>query len=160
MSELRLAQLVLRASEAVLRQQQQTISVPRRFQYMIRDIWELQNRLVQMNRRQAIHCLHHSRFRAAYDFLLLRARIEPTLASVATFWTELQELPEDQRKDRRSHEISKVHGHRHRIPSGLAQGRCKDLDDPESKGDFRNLAFALDVVDFAVLIHALSLSFC
>src|SRR5216683_6845960 len=66
---------------------------------------------------------------------------------------------EDRRKDRRAGQVAEVHRHRHRIAAGLAEGGCEYLDDPESQGDFRNLARALGVYPvFAVLIHAASLS--
>jgi len=66
---------------------------------------------------------------------------------------------EHRRKDRRSGQVAEVHRHRHRIAAGLAEGGCEYLDDPESQGDFRNLARALGVDPvFAVLIHAASLS--
>jgi poly(A) polymerase len=89
---------------------------------MIKDIWELQSRLVQLNRRQAQHCLHHARFRAAYDFLVLRARTEPELVNIANFWTEIQELPDEARKE-------KIHS----LPGRKAKSSRKGNRKPKSK---------------------------
>ena len=58
----------------------------------MRDIWLLQLRLQQTQPKRAIRLLSHPKFRAAYDFLLLRARIEndPKLKQLGEFWTDFQ----------------------------------------------------------------------
>jgi poly(A) polymerase len=41
--------------------------------------------------------LEHRRFRAAYDFMLLRSRIGEVDPEVAAFWTEVQEMSGEER---------------------------------------------------------------
>jgi poly(A) polymerase len=41
--------------------------------------------------------MNEKRFRAAYDFLLLRAIEEPELQELADWWTTLQEVDADER---------------------------------------------------------------
>ena len=80
------------AAADVLTKQSRSISIPKRFSLPARDMWTLQIRLKQTHPRKAERLLTHPKFRAAYDFLLLRARVEghPDLKSLGQFWTEFQ----------------------------------------------------------------------
>jgi len=63
-------------------------------------VWHLQLRLERRNPRSIGPLLEHRRFRAAYDFLLLRAgnaEVEPELAQ---WWTEMQTLNSTEQQDR------------------------------------------------------------
>jgi poly(A) polymerase len=83
----------------VMHRQIQRIMIPKRFSTPIREIWQLQNRLPKRYGRRAYQLLEHPKFRAAYDFLLLRGQIEGgDLLELADWWTEFQEADEDQRK--------------------------------------------------------------
>ncbi len=72
--------------------QQQHISVPRRFGMFAREVWQMQSRLEERNPRFVKRTLRHKRFRAAFDFLVLRADYEDSLKKKAAWWTEIQEL--------------------------------------------------------------------
>src|SRR5690554_6962741 len=80
------------ASADAVALQTRSISLPKRFSIPMRDIWILQLRLTQTTPRRAVRLLTHPKFRAGYDFLLLRAKVEndPQLKSLAEFWTQLQ----------------------------------------------------------------------
>lgn len=83
------------AADEVLSKQAQTVSIHRRFSSMAREIWCMQPRFLKKNQRRAERMVHERRFRAAYDFLLLRVSEEPELREVADWWTKIQsELPE------------------------------------------------------------------
>jgi poly(A) polymerase len=85
------------ACDAVLARQLRRIAVPKRFSLPMRDMIALQPRFERRSGRRALRFLDHPRFRAAYDFLLLRAasgEIDPELAQ---WWTRLQELPPSER---------------------------------------------------------------
>ena len=56
----------------------------------MREIWRFQPKLEQPRQKQVLELLHHRRFRAAYDFLLLRCETEEKLTKMANWWTELQ----------------------------------------------------------------------
>ena len=93
----------LRAYEAagadVLDRQIHHVSLPRRFSLFAREVWELQPRLVNRRGRGAAAGLFsHPRFRAAYDFLLLRAEAGEDVAEHAKWWTRHQEAGEDVRR--------------------------------------------------------------
>lgn len=70
--------------------QQQRISIPRRFTAPMREMLALQPRFEQINGRRALKLLEHRRFRAAYDFMMLRAEVGEIPANVAEFWTNVQ----------------------------------------------------------------------
>lgn len=76
--------------QATLRQ----ISIPRRFSLPMREIWEFQPRLQRQRKPQEM--IQNRRFRAAYDFLLLREAAGEDAGGSGAWWTEQQELPEHQ----------------------------------------------------------------
>lgn len=87
------------AMNEVLHRQIQRIMIPKRFSTGMKEIWQLQHRLTKRFGRRAYQMLEHPRFRAAYDFLLLRGQIEGgDLLELADWWTEFQQAPVDQRK--------------------------------------------------------------
>lgn len=76
-----------RDSFALLRQR---VTPPRRHAYFARDIWELQPRLARRRGDDIEALLAQRRFRAAYDFLLLRAEVGEVPAALAQWWTRAQ----------------------------------------------------------------------
>jgi poly(A) polymerase len=56
----------------------------------MREIWMLQLRLENKGGRRSQRLLTHPRFRAAYDFLLLRAEAGEVPTETGDWWTELQ----------------------------------------------------------------------
>jgi poly(A) polymerase len=72
----------------VIRRQSQSTTIPRRFATPMREIWELQHRLIA--RKQAQRLAAHPRFRAAYDFILLREQAGESLNGAGEWWTRFQ----------------------------------------------------------------------
>jgi len=79
------------ASDAVISHQISSTSMPRRFTHMARDMWALQVRLKNIRGKRPLKLLAHQRFRAAYDFLLLRAEAGEDIQELASWWTAFQE---------------------------------------------------------------------
>lgn len=79
------------ASDQVLYEQVRRTAIPRRFSTVTREIWLMQYRLNRTRGRRAMRVLDHPKFRAGYDFLLLRASEDESLAPLAEFWTQAQE---------------------------------------------------------------------
>ncbi|MEP7096892.1 MAG: polynucleotide adenylyltransferase PcnB, partial [Dokdonella sp.] len=88
------------AVDRILREQAQRVAIPRRFTITIEEIWALQPRFAQRTKKRAMRLLEHPRFRAAYDFLLLRAHESAELAELGTWWTEAQEIAPDELAER------------------------------------------------------------
>lgn len=80
------------AAARVLREQAQRVAIPRRFTLAIEEIWALQPRFAVRTKKRVFRLLEHPRFRAAYDFLLLRANESPEMAELGRWWTEAQEI--------------------------------------------------------------------
>lgn len=79
------------AAEEVLAAQQLRIAIPKRFSVPMREIWITQGRFENRRSGPAKRLLTHPRFRAAYDFLLLRAQAGEEGAPVlADWWTQAQ----------------------------------------------------------------------
>lgn len=74
-------------------------AIPRRFTSVMRDIWGLQLRLPKNGGRKAYRLVEHPKFRAGYDFLLIRGQIEGgTLRTLGEWWTEFQDADEEARQ--------------------------------------------------------------
>lgn len=80
------------AADAVIQSQLDRIALPRRFSLPLREIWELQPRLSLCTGKRPLRLLNHPRFKAAYDFLLLRAETDDQLAELAAWWTHFLSL--------------------------------------------------------------------
>ncbi|MCC7041235.1 MAG: polynucleotide adenylyltransferase PcnB [Burkholderiales bacterium] len=86
------------AMEQVLSAQAERISVPRRFEANIKEIWGLQPRFEQRAGARPQRLVEHERFRAAYDFLLLRATCGEVPEELATWWTRFQDAAPAERE--------------------------------------------------------------
>ena len=85
------------AAQQTISAASQHISIPRRFSQPMREIWEFQLRLQHRRGRKAAELVDHRRFRAAYDFLLLREQAGEETGELGAWWTEFQELSMEQR---------------------------------------------------------------
>ncbi len=83
------------ASADVIREQTRRVAMPRRFVYAMEEIWALQLRFPDRRRKRVLRLLDHPRFRAAYDFLLMRQGESEAIAESGRWWTEVQEMPRD-----------------------------------------------------------------
>lgn len=78
----------------VLSTQIKTISIPKRFTMVIREIWLLQYRFTKRHGKRPFQLLSHPRFRAAYDFLAIRALSGDEDVTLADWWTKFQDVNE------------------------------------------------------------------
>jgi len=82
------------AATEVLAGQARRVSIPKRFSYPMRDIWQLQPRFLQRNGKRPHRLMSHPRFRAALDFFLLRAEAGEVEQKEADWWMRFQAQPE------------------------------------------------------------------
>ncbi|MBU1223275.1 MAG: polynucleotide adenylyltransferase PcnB [Gammaproteobacteria bacterium] len=85
------------AMDEVLDAQRGQLAIPRRYDGMMKEIWALQPRFEQRGGQRPFRLLEHPRFRAAYDFLLLRAESGEVDAELGEWWTRFQEVGDDER---------------------------------------------------------------
>ncbi len=88
------------AAADVVSWHQTRISIPRRFSAPMREMIALQPRFTTTKGRRALTLLEHKRFRAAYDFMLLRAELGDVDQDLAKFWTDIQTCSQEERMDR------------------------------------------------------------
>lgn len=87
------------AAQQVLSRQLQHTSIAKRFSLPMRDIWDLQQRLPRRRGKRADQTLEHPRFRAGYDFLLLRESAGELTAGLGGWWTQYQTLDDEKRRE-------------------------------------------------------------
>jgi poly(A) polymerase len=89
--ELSSPEAMTRAAHEVSARQRPHVAIPKRFSLLMTEIWALQPRLEQRQGKHPYRLLTHPRFRAAYDFLVLRSESGEADPEVAAWWTRFQE---------------------------------------------------------------------
>ncbi len=85
------------AADLVIQIQARHVALPRRYSLPMREIWTMQLRLTFITGKRPLRLLDHPRFRAGYDFLLLRAQTDEQAAELAHWWTQFLELDHEAR---------------------------------------------------------------
>jgi poly(A) polymerase len=85
------------AMETVVDIQIAKLAIPRRFTAIMKEIWSMQPRFEQRSGRRPFATLMQERFRAAYDFLLLRAASGEVPGELGEWWTRFQQAGEEER---------------------------------------------------------------
>jgi poly(A) polymerase len=114
------------AMAGVIANQLQLISIPRRFTIVIREIWHLQFYFENLRPKRIYKIYHHQRFRAAYDFLMLRSAIEKNLQPECEWWTSFQEGDEEQQQQLINSRFAK--------PKRRRRKKKRDSDDQSVSG--------------------------
>ncbi len=83
------------AAQNVVQKQIEHTAIPKRFTQGMREIWELQHRLPKRQGKRAESLVEHPRFRAAYDFVLLREQAGENLEGLGKWWTIYQDADTD-----------------------------------------------------------------
>jgi poly(A) polymerase len=86
-----------KAAGDVIAEQYRRVAIPKRFSLITKDIWVLQTRLEQRFGKRPYRVLEHPKFRAGYDFLLLRAESGEPVADLGQWWDEFQVADEQGR---------------------------------------------------------------
>ena len=79
-----------RAADELVSEQIAHVSLPRRFATPMIEIYQMQPRFTQREGKRPLRLLAHPRFRAAYDFLVLRSEAGEVDAELAEWWTRMQ----------------------------------------------------------------------
>ncbi|BFM49831.1 polynucleotide adenylyltransferase PcnB [Marinomonas sp. THO17] len=87
------------AANMVLDNQVASTAIPRRFSTPMREIWDMQLRLPKRYGKRAFQLLEHPRFRAAFDFLLIREQSGTELEGLGAWWEAFQFGTESQQRD-------------------------------------------------------------
>jgi len=78
------------AAKEVIQRQIRSTAFPKRVGYAMREVWNMQPAFKRCTGSRPFRLLRHPRFRAAYDFLLLRAETGNAEPELADWWTRFQ----------------------------------------------------------------------
>ncbi|MGZ2743801.1 polynucleotide adenylyltransferase PcnB [Burkholderia stagnalis] len=115
-----------RAMDDVLDMQTEKLAIHKRYSADMREIWGLQLRLEKRSGRSALRLLEHQRFRAGYDFLLLRCESGELDQDVGQWWTDFIEGDAAARETLLTQGGSKEKSPRKRRRRGGARNRQPD----------------------------------
>ncbi|WP_440997396.1 polynucleotide adenylyltransferase PcnB [Arhodomonas sp. SL1] len=119
-------QALQEAAAEVVQEQVAVVTIPKRFGVPMREIWSLQPRFDNRTGKRAQRLLGHPRFRAAYDFLLLRAEAGDAERELAEWWTAYQDADAEQRKAMTGAASASGKGRRGRRPRPRKDGDGPD----------------------------------
>lgn len=87
------------AMSTVITAQNKIVTIPKRYTQVMREMWLMQFRFSKRTGLRAFSLLEHPRFRAAYDFMALRALAGDESIELADWWTTFQEEPLNVQQD-------------------------------------------------------------
>lgn len=86
------------AMDDVLAVQNKELAIPRRYDAIMQEIWAMQSRFLGRGGRRPFRLLEHPRFRAAYDFMLLRCESGEVDPELGQWWETFQRVGADERE--------------------------------------------------------------
>jgi poly(A) polymerase len=87
------------AMDEVIDRQREQLAIPRRYDAVMKEIWLTQPRFEQRGGQRPYRLLGLPRFRAAYDFLLLRCESGEVDAQLGLWWDEFQDASDERRAE-------------------------------------------------------------
>jgi poly(A) polymerase len=98
-----------KAAGEVTARQIKVTAIPKRFTIPMREIWDLQQHMLRRGGNRVQRLMEHPRFRAAYDFVLLREQSGENLDGLGAWWTAYQSADE-QSQEKMAEETSAASG--------------------------------------------------
>ncbi len=89
---------LFQAMDAVLDIQTDKLAIPRRFTAVMKEIWALQPRFEQRSGRRPFGLIAQERFRAGFDFLVLRTASGEAPEELSQWWERFQHAAEAERQ--------------------------------------------------------------
>ena len=104
------------AMDEVLSRQKKQLAIPHRHDAIMKEIWLMQQRFEQRSGQRPYRMLEQPRFRAAFDFLLLRCASNEVDNELGLWWDEFQDASDERRKEMLQPESSQGARKRRRRP--------------------------------------------
>ena len=101
--------------------QAEKLAITKRFSVNMKEIWSLQPRFEQRSGQRPYRLLEHPRFRAGYDFLLLRCQSGELPVELAEWWDAFAQGDAEQRQQMLLPNTEPVRKRRRRKPVGATQ---------------------------------------
>lgn len=108
------------AMDQIIDTQAENLAIPRRFGATMKDIWGMQPRFLQRSGARPFRLLAHPKFRAGYDFLLLRCESGEVENELGEWWTHFIDAPESERKSMLLADSAPKRRRRRRKPKSVA----------------------------------------
>ncbi|MBX2870278.1 MAG: polynucleotide adenylyltransferase PcnB [Acidiferrobacterales bacterium] len=89
---------IWQAGDRVFAEQCRAVAVPKRVSGPAIEIWQMQWMLERRRPKTIQPLLDNRRFRAAYDFLLLRSKVEDAPVDLVDWWTRIQDVDADEKE--------------------------------------------------------------
>jgi poly(A) polymerase len=86
------------AGNEIIQRQTRITALPKTVGFPVREVWALQPRFEIIQGGRPFRLIGHPRFRAAYDFLVLRAMTGEADPALADWWTRFQTASEAEQK--------------------------------------------------------------
>lgn len=86
------------AMDDVLAVQNKKLAIPHRYDAIMKEIWAMQPRFTGRSGRRPFRLLEHPRFRAAYDFMLLRCESGEMDMELGKWWEAFQRAGSGERE--------------------------------------------------------------
>lgn len=86
-----------KAMDEVIQQQAKKLAIHNRFVSTMKEIWAMQPRFEQRGGKRPFGLLTHPRYRAAYDFMLLRCESGEIATEIGEWWTTFAHANSEQR---------------------------------------------------------------
>ncbi|MDQ2077671.1 polynucleotide adenylyltransferase PcnB [Marinimicrobium sp. ABcell2] len=119
----------MQATHDVIGAQLDHTALPKRFMMPMREMWDMQERLTQFHR--APRLVERARFRAAYDFLILREASGEHLDGLGNWWTRYQSADEAERERM----VLEAQKQKPRAKRRRRSGRSRSKPNPPSTGE-------------------------
>lgn len=124
------------AMDDVLVVQNKNLSIPRRYDAIMKEIWAMQPRFTGRSGRRPFRLLEHPRFRAAYDFMLLRCESGEVDMELGKWWEAFQRVSPGEREamlvdDELPKRRRRGRGRRKSLSAGTADMSTSAADLPE-----------------------------
>jgi len=128
------------AMDEVISAQVEKLAIPRRFTTDMKELWELQLRLLNRSGKRPYRLLEHPRLRAGYDFLQLRCESGEVEQEIAQWWDEFMRGSEDERARLQMPDSGPKRRRRRRKPGGQGDASAQEsgaqtAQDSQGEGD-------------------------
>lgn len=121
------------AAVEVLETECHTLSIQRRFQNDMHDVWLMQARLERRTGKTAFSVINHPRYRASYDFLLLRSQIGEAPEALPQWWESFVGADTSTRREM----VRVAQEEARRTGDSARRGRRSSIDDADA-GELAN----------------------
>lgn len=92
--------LTQQAAYRALTKHKKVMSMPRHVVQMVKDIWLLQEKMLKTNPKSVFRVMKHEKFRAAYDFFLVRAQSfeDDSIKELSKWWHDFMHASAESKK--------------------------------------------------------------